>query len=117
MSIPSCKGDCHQGRQACPHPERCQLGTAPRAGMKSTFKTPTGGEIVVEPSPAKGHVWITSRQRPDGGSTYIVAIPLHLAGIVAQALEATATVMEEACLQPELAAVAVRFAESGGLSA
>lgn len=74
--------------------------------MKSTFKTPGGGEIVVQPSPAKGGVWITQHQ--PGSPTHIVAIPLHLVGVFTQAVEATGTLMEEACLQPELPAHALR---------
>jgi hypothetical protein len=71
--------------------------------MKHTFIAPNGGRLHVEPSPTRGYVWLRY-EHPDG-PTPIVAIPLHQAGVVAQAIEATATLLEEACLQPELGAL------------
>lgn len=63
--------------------------------MKSTFKTSAQSMIVVEPSPTRGAVWITDI-RADG-SRHIVAVPLHLAAVLAQAVEACATIIEESC--------------------
>lgn len=65
--------------------------------MKNTFKTANGATLIVEPSPTRGYVWITQAAHA-GEPARNVAIPLHLAGVVAQAIEANATLIEEACL-------------------
>ena len=64
--------------------------------MKSTFKLANGGAMVVEPSPTKANIWITQAAHA-GEPARIIAIPLHLAALVAQAIEANATLIEEAC--------------------
>lgn len=71
--------------------------------MRTTLKTSTGGELIIEPSPTRGYVWLI-HAHPQLPRT-IIPIPLHLAGMVAEAVEGTATIMEEACLQPELEAL------------
>jgi hypothetical protein len=79
--------------------------------MKSTFIAPDGSRIVIEPSPTRGGVWIELHPaRPGNPDQFskVIAIPLHLAGNVAQAIEATATLIEEACLRPELPAGALQ---------
>lgn len=65
--------------------------------MKSTFKLTNGGALVVEASPTKANIWITQAAHA-GEPARIIAIPLHLAAVVAQALEANATLIEEACV-------------------
>jgi hypothetical protein len=72
--------------------------------MKSTFHHP-GGSVIVEPSPTQGFVWV--RVKFDDQQTRIAAIPVHLAAVVAQAIEATATCIEEACHHAELPAHAL----------
>lgn len=72
--------------------------------MKSTFKSSNGEVLIVQDSPTRAAIWITAINAD--GARAIVAIPLHLAGVVSQAIEGTATVIEEGC-RPELPAGAL----------
>lgn len=64
--------------------------------MKTTLIRPDGTRLVIEPSQTFGNVRMYVL-----GEAEIITIPVCLAGVVSQAIEAAATLIEEAC-QPEL---------------
>lgn len=67
--------------------------------MKTTLIRPDGTRLVIEPSPTFGNVRLYVL-----GSEEITTIPVCLAGVVAQAIEAAGTYIEEACApRPALA--------------
>lgn len=65
--------------------------------MKTTLIRPDGTRLVIEPSLNFANVRMYVL-----GEAEIITIPVCLAGVVAQAIEAAATLIEESC-QPDLA--------------
>lgn len=70
--------------------------------MKTTLIRPDGNRLVIEPSPNFGNVRLYVL-----GDEEIITIPVSMAGLAAQAIEAAATYIEEACMPPELPADAL----------
>lgn len=77
--------------------------------MKTTFRTPTGCRITVEPSPTRSFVWLRwTNPAPGSAPSCIIPIPLELAGNIAGAIEAIGTMIEEGQgARPELPAHAL----------
>jgi hypothetical protein len=70
--------------------------------MKTNITRPDGTRLVIEPSHTFGNVRLFVL-----GSEEIITIPAGLAGLVCQAIEAAATMIEEGELPPELPASAL----------